>query len=154
MERTITVFKPTPRSSCSCSGIAPPQFDAGGLEPAVVLLVHGLPGDAERLGDLAPAPAGAHGALDGGVFEPVGEFAQSHDGGEVVGFGSRGFRHVRGHVSNLGCLLRFVNRSCLASGRHEPENPNWPLCSSVARDCIEACASRHPPSSSSPPTTH
>jgi hypothetical protein len=54
-------------------------------------------------GDLAPAPAGAHGALDCGVFESVGEFAQRDDCGEVVGLGSGRFRQVRRHTSNLCC---------------------------------------------------
>src|SRR6187397_1410926 len=93
--RSTTCLRPTsiaPSTGPGTSRIASPQFDAGIVESPVMLLVHGLPGDAERLGDLRPAPAGPHGALDGGVLEPVGELAQRHDGSEVVGFGADRFR--------------------------------------------------------------
>ena len=45
----------------------------------------GLAGDAEGLGDLAPAPAGTQGLLDLSGLEQVGEAAQGDDGGEAVG---------------------------------------------------------------------
>src|SRR5580704_13046522 len=51
--------------------IAPPQIDAREQEPSEMLLVDGLAGDAEGLGDLGPRPSGAHGPLDLGVLQPI-----------------------------------------------------------------------------------
>ena len=109
------------RRSSMGSGIAPPQFDARGLEPPVMLLVHGLARDAERLGDLRPAPAGAHRALDGGVFETVGELTQRDDGGEVVGFGVRWDPGGAGSCKQPRLLVRVVNPSCSMS----TDAPAW-----------------------------
>ena len=50
-----------------------------------VLLVNGLPRDAERLGDLGPRPPVPEGALDLAVLHAVGEAAERDDGGEAVG---------------------------------------------------------------------
>src|SRR5258708_6106903 len=63
----------------------PPELEPGGCQPAKVLLMDRLAGDAERLGDLGPRPTGADCLFDGGVLEQVGHFAQRHHRGEAIG---------------------------------------------------------------------
>jgi hypothetical protein len=50
-----------------------------------VLLVDGLPGHPECLGDERPRPSVAQGALDLGVLELVGEAPEGDHGGEPIG---------------------------------------------------------------------
>ena len=52
---------------------------------AGVLLVCGLPADAERLGDLRPGPSLVDRARDGVVLQLVGESPQGHHGGQCIG---------------------------------------------------------------------
>jgi hypothetical protein len=52
-----------------------------------MFLVHGLPGDPEREGDVGPRPFSSQGVLDGGILELVGELAKRHDRCELVGHG-------------------------------------------------------------------
>ena len=66
-----------------------------------MLLVHGLAGDAEGLGDLGPAPAGPDGLLDGRVLEAVGQPAQRDDRGEPVSRVTGLLNLDLRHVSNL-----------------------------------------------------
>lgn len=49
-----------------------------------MLLVHGLAGDSEGLGDLGPGPPGAHGLLDDGGLLLVGQAAERHHRGQAV----------------------------------------------------------------------
>jgi hypothetical protein len=70
-----------------------------------VLLVDGLAGHAQRLGDERPRPSVAQRALDLGVLEAVGEATEGDDGGESVG----GVGGVGGVGDGHGWLLR--NRS-------------------------------------------
>jgi hypothetical protein len=72
-----------------------------------VLLVDGLPGDAEGLGDLLPRPAASPGVADLEDLQAVGELAEGTDGAQadrgVVGGGRGG--HVgggSGHDVNIG----------------------------------------------------
>ena len=67
------------------SNIIAPELHARGDQPLGVLLVYGLARHAERLGDLGPAPAGAHRALDLRGLQPLGQAPQRHHGGQPVG---------------------------------------------------------------------
>src|SRR4051794_12944818 len=127
------------------SRLPPPQLDARGDQPLGVLLVHRLPGHAERLGDLRPAPPGAHRALHLGCLQPLGEAAERLHGGEAVrrvgrrrggdlGHGATVVDKI--HTVNLGCLhARMVMRATWSPssskakwlGPLNPLPPTWAL---------------------------
>jgi len=71
-----------------------------------VLLVDGLPADAESVGDLLPRPAALSGVVDLEHLEPLGEVAQGADRAETdVGVAAGG---IAGEFGSFG---HDVNRS-------------------------------------------
>src|SRR3954447_8305370 len=68
------------------SNIAVPSgLDACGSQPGGVLLVDGLTGHVQRLGDACPRPVELQRLRDVSVLEPVGELAKCDDGAQPVG---------------------------------------------------------------------